>query len=469
MNDIIVHDMKTKWQVVLIMLVGIVLSMPSYAQSSKDVTIGVGETKTLYLPSSITTLDLKSVSFYSNGISYLQVVSYTDYSVTIKAIKAFSSPIVVRCDYRYFIKSGSYMYETKGYYDYNVTIGGGGSSVLRPTNISFASSVKAIDVGESYQLEPVVLPANAEYTLTWSINDISVATVSQDGLLVGKSEGDADLKVMADNGVYAMLRVVVSKPDPEIVLITPSTLSINEGEYTYLSVRVYPSSCSQSVTWYSSNPEVASVSSTGRVTGVKAGTTLITAKASNDVTGRCTVTCKAAVPDLAISDKDGHPDLPAKANITYERTLCQGWNSVCVPFAITQNMLDDFVTGCRLVTVNGLEVVGDEYSLSVEDLQVVPAGVPCLIYAPQAMECKFVINNAVLQASPSESSFLHGSFKRSVIGAGMYKLADDGLSMGVTESDESIVAPFRAYVKISLEDSKKYCPELMKINYINNN
>ena len=126
----------------------------------------------------------------------MQVTSYTNYSVTVKAIKAFSSPIIVRCDYRYFVKSGSYTYETSGAYDYRITVvgsGGGGGSGVEPTSIRFSSSVKAIEVGESVQLTPTVLPANAEYTLTWSINNTSVASISQDGLLVGKSAGEADL------------------------------------------------------------------------------------------------------------------------------------------------------------------------------------------------------------------------------------------------------------------------------------
>ena len=88
------------------------------AQSYKEVTMSVGETQTFYLPSSVTSKDLKSVTFYSNGISYVQVTSYTNYSVTVKAIKAFSSPIIVRCDYRYFVRSGSYTYETSGAYEY---------------------------------------------------------------------------------------------------------------------------------------------------------------------------------------------------------------------------------------------------------------------------------------------------------------------------------------------------------------
>lgn len=48
------------------------LTLPAFG-ASKDVTMQVGETQTLYLPSSVTSLNLKSVNFYSNGISYIQV------------------------------------------------------------------------------------------------------------------------------------------------------------------------------------------------------------------------------------------------------------------------------------------------------------------------------------------------------------------------------------------------------------
>lgn len=147
-----------------------ITTIPVCGQSYKEITMSVGETKTFYLPSSVTSKDLKSVTFYSNGISYVQVTSYTNYSVTVKAIKAFSSPIVVRCDYRYFVRSGSFTYETTGAYDYRITVvgsGGDGGSGVEPTSIKFSSTVKAIEVGESVQLTPTVLPANAEYTLTW--------------------------------------------------------------------------------------------------------------------------------------------------------------------------------------------------------------------------------------------------------------------------------------------------------------
>ena len=128
-DKIMTQNIRRTWITLVVAAVTSMLVAPAYAQSYKEVTMSVGETQTFYLPSTVTSKDLKSVTFYSNGISYVQVTSYTKYSVTVKAIKAFSSPIIVRCDYRYFVRSGSFTYETSGAYDYRITVvgsGGGG-------------------------------------------------------------------------------------------------------------------------------------------------------------------------------------------------------------------------------------------------------------------------------------------------------------------------------------------------------
>ena len=449
----------------LVMTVFCIAAAPLYAQSYKEVTMSVGETKTFYLPSSVTSKDLKSVTFYSNAISYVQVTSYTSYSVTVKAVKAFSSPIIVRCDYRYFVRSGSYVYEASGAYYYRITVvgSGGGGSGVEPTSIRFSSSVKAIDVGESVQLTPTVLPANAEYTLTWSINDKSVATISQDGLLTGKSKGAADLKVMADNGVYAMLRVVVSEPKPTSVSVSPSSVTMTEGQSRYLTATVYPSKADQSVTWTSSDPYVVSVSSSGKITAIKAGTATVTAMTSNGKTGTCTVTCKAAIQSIALSDKDGVGELPGKANVTYERTFYSGWNSVCVPFSISQSMFSAFCGDCKIATVADLEVVGSERMLSVTEVQEVNAGEPCLVYVPEDVTCRFNINEALLSSMPQNKGKIIGVYERTTIGADCYKLTSDGSSLGVTRTNDAVVAPFRAYIVLDQTLQTRSSSEPIKI------
>ena len=70
--------------------------------------------------------------------------------------------------------------------------------------------------------------------------------------------------------------------------VSPSKVSVQVGKTTQLSCKVTPSG--NKVTWSTSNSKIATVNSSGKVTGVKAGTATITAKSSSGKTAKCTVT-----------------------------------------------------------------------------------------------------------------------------------------------------------------------------------
>lgn len=284
-------------RILLVVLFALIHVLPMMAES-KNVTMQVGETQTLYLPSSVTGKRLKSVSFYSNGISYVQVVSYTNYSVKVKAVKAFSSPVIVRCDYYYYVTSGSYTYQAKGYYDYNITVVG--ETKVQPTKITLPTVI-ALEVGETKDLVPTVTPANAEYTLTWKITNTSIATVYQNGMITGNTVGETDLKVTADNGVYTMCRITVYKPSPTSVSMK-STMSMTIGETYTLNPTVYPLNAQYTLTWTTDDSSVATVSQSGVVTAKGTGTAKITVKTNNGKTTSCTVTVSAPTAYAKITE-----------------------------------------------------------------------------------------------------------------------------------------------------------------------
>lgn len=89
------------------------------------------------------------------------------------------------------------------------------------------------------------------------------------------------------------------------VVVTPSTLSLKEGESRLLSVEVLPSNATnKTVTWTSTNPEVATVSN-GNVVAVKEGSATIKATADGKE-GQCVVTVT----------KDGEDTPPVPVEIT---------------------------------------------------------------------------------------------------------------------------------------------------------
>jgi len=85
--------------------------------------------------------------------------------------------------------------------------------------------------------------------------------------------------------------------DPTSVTVTPATASVAVASSTQLSATVLPTNATnRAVTWSSSNTSIATVSSSGLVTGIATGSCTITAtsSANSSLTGTCTVTVTAA-------------------------------------------------------------------------------------------------------------------------------------------------------------------------------
>lgn len=282
------------------LLVTIVMTMvASHAQAgnSENVTMSVGETKTLYLPSSVTSKTLKSVTFYSASYQYVQVESYTNYSVTVKALKAISTPVIVRCDYYYYINNGGYTYQASGAYDFNVTVVG--ETGVKPDKVDVQSYLQ-VPVGGSKAVSVTVTPPNAVYTLSYKIYDTTIAEVSN-GIVYGKKAGETDLKVWTDNGKYDMCRVIVYENKPTSIDL-PSTLSLEVGKSKTLTPTVVPSDATYTLSWSSSNTSVATVSQSGVVTAKATGATIITVRTDNGKSDDCLVTVtQSAVSPTSVS------------------------------------------------------------------------------------------------------------------------------------------------------------------------
>ena len=289
---------KINFLTMLITMVMAMVATPAWADwGSENVTMSVGETKTLYLPSSVTSKTLKSVTFYSASYQYVQVESYTNYSVTVKALKAISTPVIVRCDYYYYINNGGYTYQASGAYDFNVTVVG--ETGVKPDKVDVQSYLQ-VPVGGSKVVSVTVTPPNAVYTLSYKIYDTTIAEVSN-GVVYGKKAGETDLKVWTDNGKYDMCRVIVYENKPTSIDL-PSTLSLEVGKSKTLTPTVVPSDAVYTLSWSSSNTSVATVSQSGVVTAKASGATIITVRTDNGKSDDCLVTVtQSAVSPTSVS------------------------------------------------------------------------------------------------------------------------------------------------------------------------
>ncbi len=141
-------------------------------------------------------------------------------------------------------------------------------------------------IGEDIQLSAnVVKEGDLATTVTWSSEDSGIATVSNSGLVHGVAEGTVRITATStvDGSKSGFLDVTVSAGQINSVTVTGSKTSIKEEETLQLSATVSKTGVvSDAVTWSTSDAHTATVSNTGLVTGVAAGSVTITATSVAD-------------------------------------------------------------------------------------------------------------------------------------------------------------------------------------------
>ena len=178
-------------------------------------------------------------------------------------------------------------------------IGGSGPDVVEPTGITVSPSSNTIGVGETFYASYTLTPSNAETSVTWYSDDTSIATVSSSGLVKGIKAGTTFINAKTSNGKEDWCKVTVtssSPVEPTGITVSPSSMTIGVSETFYASYTLIPSNAETSVTWYSDDTSIATVSSSGLVKGIKAGTTYINAKTSNGKEDWCKVTVTSSSP-----------------------------------------------------------------------------------------------------------------------------------------------------------------------------
>jgi xyloglucan-specific exo-beta-1,4-glucanase len=153
---------------------------------------------------------------------------------------------------------------------------GRGTVFAVPDYMLSASSLN-IAVGDTTRINAITL-INDTVSWTWTSNDTTIAEVDTTGLVTGIALGSVVITAHSDNGKNIMITIRVTVPVTGL-FITPSVDSLDVGEQVQLTANVTPADAE--VTWYSVNSAVASVSTSGLVTGNKAGLSIITATAGD--------------------------------------------------------------------------------------------------------------------------------------------------------------------------------------------
>lgn len=194
------------------------------------------------------------------------------------------------------------------------------------TGVSLNKSNTNIVVGKTETLTATVLPANAtNKSVTWTSSNTSIATVSSTGVVTAKSAGTATITVKtADGGKTATCKVTVN---PATVAVTGVSINDSQGRSFYgtkylatgktevLTAVITPSNATnKSVTWSSSNTNVATISNTGLVTAKAEGTATITVRTED---GSKSATCTITVGTIPVITTNSLPGGKAGQEYVY--------------------------------------------------------------------------------------------------------------------------------------------------------
>ena len=206
------------------------------------------------------------------------------------------------------------------YTDVNVTVAGTGTveKTSGSGKVTFTKAVTKVELNkttaemkpnDTLKLTATITPSDATYkAVSWKSSDPSVATVDAEGNVKAVKAGEATITVTtADGGKTATCKVTVANAAENVkvnsITINGSSNMTVNGEQT-LTATVKPDDASnKTVTWSSSNTEMATVDqNTGKVTALKVGEATITATATDGSGKSGSIKIKVESADILVSE-----------------------------------------------------------------------------------------------------------------------------------------------------------------------
>ena len=174
-------------------------------------------------------------------------------------------------------------------------------------SLSLNYTATSLNVGGKINLVANVLPENADNkTISWISSNPSVASVSLEGIVSAISPGDAVIYAKSDDNsnVFQACEVTVHQP-LQSISFNHKQITLTAGQiYNGLTVSYYPATAdNKNVIWQSTNDDVATVDSAGKITANKGGEAKVTVISveNNDITDECMITVVQPVTGIFIN------------------------------------------------------------------------------------------------------------------------------------------------------------------------
>lgn len=193
--------------------------------------------------------------------------------------------------------------------------------------VTMSKTELVMEKGDTEDLTAAISPENAtNKDVEWSSSNDSVVTVDQRGKVRAVSLGEAVVTAKSANGVEGKCEISVIIPCYSIKITNKGSYYSNaEDDYvtqidagsTYtFKYELDPIGSTEKVKWTSADPAIATVDGNGTVTGIKAGTTRITAETQKGQKDSVCVTVKAvAKKSSQTANRKANKNVLGKAKI----------------------------------------------------------------------------------------------------------------------------------------------------------
>ena len=181
--------------------------------------------------------------------------------------------------------------------------------IVGVSGITLNKTALNLTIGASESLVATISPSNAtNKDVEWTSSNTNVATVDTTGKVTGVSAGSATITVKTKDGSkVATCNVTVKNPVISVTGVTLNKTALNlvTGASESLVATISPSNATnKNVEWTSSNTNVATVDTTGKVKAISTGSAIITVKTKD---GAKVATCNVTVKNpIAINDINKH-------------------------------------------------------------------------------------------------------------------------------------------------------------------
>lgn len=176
----------------------------------------------------------------------------------------------------------------------NVTV-----TPIESESIVLNKSSVSLKVGQEEAILATVSPeSTTNKTVIWSSENDGIATVDNTGNIKAVGVGATTITAKTINNKTAICSVIIEPINVTGIAINETLKTIEQNEKYTLVATINPvDATNKNITWISNNPNIATVSDAGIVTGVNKGNTTIIAKTED---GSYTAECDFTVTEIKV-------------------------------------------------------------------------------------------------------------------------------------------------------------------------